>query len=74
MIDAQHLLNQANKRILTGFSVDRNDWEEVREACSALGEAFVKEVRFAWEMPPESPVGASAIREGEDKTEDYLVH
>jgi hypothetical protein len=71
MLAVQRLLSKANKRILTGLSVDRDDWEELRDVCKALGEAFVNDVRFAWEIPPESPVAASAICEGEDETEDF---
>jgi hypothetical protein len=69
MIDVQRLLSRVNQRVLTGLSVDRNDWEEIRNVCSALGDAFVNEVQFAWETPRESLVGAAAsaaIREGEE--------
>jgi hypothetical protein len=49
MIDVQRMLSKVNQALLTGLSVDRQDWEEIRDGCCALGDAFTDEVVFSWE-------------------------
>lgn len=49
MIDVQRMLAKVNQAILTGLSVSPEDWEEIRDACVALGDVFVREVDFDWE-------------------------
>jgi hypothetical protein len=48
MIDVQRMLGKANNTILAGLCVDIQDWEEIFEACVALGDVFENEVEFAW--------------------------
>jgi hypothetical protein len=43
------MLSKVNQALLTGLSVDRQDWEEIRDGCCALGDAFTNEVVFSWE-------------------------
>ena len=49
MIDVQRRLARANNAILSGLGLDTTEWEEIRDACSALGEVFVSYVQFDWE-------------------------
>ena len=49
MVDVQRMLTKVNQALLTGLSIDRDDWEEIREGCAGLGDAFTSEVVFAWE-------------------------
>jgi len=49
MIDVERRLTRANKAVLSGLGLSVEDWEGIRDACTALGEVFVTEVRFDWE-------------------------
>ncbi|CAJ1944463.1 unnamed protein product [Cylindrotheca closterium] len=49
MIDVQRMLANVNTSLLTGVSLGRDDWEELRVGCVTLGEVFENEVVFAWD-------------------------
>ena len=49
MIDVQRRLARANNAILSGMGLDTTEWEDIRDACIALGEVFVGQVQFNWE-------------------------
>lgn len=53
MIDVHRRLGKVNKMILAGLCVDVQSWEEIREACSALGDVFANEVEFEWRTQPQ---------------------
>lgn len=49
MIDVQRRLARANNAVLSGLGLDTTDWEDIRDACVALGEVFLGHVQFDWE-------------------------
>jgi hypothetical protein len=49
MIDVERTLRKINTALLTGETVGKEDWEDVRGGCIALGSVFEKEVQFGWE-------------------------
>ena len=49
MIDVQRTLTEINKKLLTGISVEKEDWDSARSGCIGLGEVFQNEVFFDWE-------------------------
>lgn len=49
MIDVQRTLAKVNMALLTGELVNKDDWEDVRGGCIALGDVFEKDVKFGWE-------------------------
>jgi hypothetical protein len=70
MIDVQRMLSKVNQAVLTGLSVDREDWEEIREGCTSLGNAFANEVIFAWEEHlVNAPRGPAWSHDGDDDEE-----
>jgi len=72
MVDVQQILSKANQTLLTGLSIDRADWDEIRDTCVALGDAFRQEVVFAWEEKALNLHGESLVSEYpmEDKDGD----
>mmetsp|Transcript_9701 Transcript_9701/g.22830 ORF Transcript_9701/g.22830 Transcript_9701/m.22830 type:complete len:1068 (-) Transcript_9701:1411-4614(-) len=60
MIDVQRMLGRVNTSLLTGESLDRGDWEELRGGCVALGEVFENEVVFAWDNDDDSQAASHA--------------
>ncbi|CAJ1928052.1 unnamed protein product [Cylindrotheca closterium] len=56
MIDVQRMLANVNTSLLTGVSLGRDDWEELRVGCVTLGEVFENEVVFAWDDEDTSSV------------------
>jgi hypothetical protein len=49
MIDAQRLLAQANRTVLAGSTVSKEDWDEIRRVAVELGGVFQEDVEFQWE-------------------------
>jgi hypothetical protein len=63
MIDVQRTLTKINTALLTGKIVSKEDWEDVRGGCIALGSVFEREVQFGWED------GIVEVSESSDLTE-----
>ncbi|KAL3945375.1 MAG: hypothetical protein SGBAC_000508 [Bacillariaceae sp.] len=58
MIDVQRMLAKVNMSLLTGESLDREHWSELRVGCVTLGEVFENEVVFAWDNDDGSSMGS----------------
>lgn len=71
MIDVQRMLFKLNQAILIGLCVKTEDWEEIRDACVALGDVFLREVEFEWERYRDGGMGTpSIVDSGEMKSDD----
>ena len=49
MVDVQRLLTQANRTVLGGRILPKEDWELLKEAVVELGGVFEDDVEFAWQ-------------------------